>query len=303
MEKTLLALLTLVVALYSCSSQTLSQPIKPDETDGVNIVFSSEPEPTGEFATIMKRFKNPKDNYVQICAHRGVSEIVPENSVAGIKKCIELGFDIIEIDLAKTKDGRIVLMHDKTLERTTTGKGNVSDFTLAEIKKLYLKDINGKVTTERMPTLEEALDVAKGNIFVQMDKWNGLTEIVLPIIKEKQCLQQSIFRSTLPYENIKATFKEYLDKIVYIPVIPAGRQEAQNILNGYLQNMPEMPVICIVFPDENNPMLSQVAELKRNIGFGLMPFPIMIVASMVTSKLLKEMLKTAMVGLCKREQI
>lgn len=256
----ILLLVTFITSSCNCNNQPI---IHPDIGIEQIVIFTPEPVPVGKFADIMNRLKNPKDVNVQVCAHRGVSQLVPENSIAGINECIELGIDIIEVDIAKTKDGKIVLIHDNTLDRTTTGKGNVSDFTLTEIKKLYLKDINGNVTAERVPTFEEALDAAKGKILIQVDKWNGLTDIVLPIITEKQCLQQSIFRSTLSYESIKATFKEYLDKIVYIPVISAGRTDAQNILDGYLQNMPKMPVVCIVFPDENNPMLNQVATLKE----------------------------------------
>ncbi len=258
-------ILMLLVVFMGIGCNSNKQPIiHPDNGDNEqSVVFVPEPVPTGKFADIMTRLKNPKDNKVQICAHRGVSQVVPENSIAGINECIDLGIDVIEIDIAKTKDGKLILMHDNTLDRTTTGTGNVSDYSLADIKKLYLKDYNGNVTDKRVPTFEEALDAAKGKILVQVDKWNGLTDLALPIIKDKQCLQQAIFRSTLPYENIKATFKEYLDKIIYIPVIPAGRQDAQSILDGYLKNMPNMPVVCIVFPEENNPMLNQVPALKE----------------------------------------
>lgn len=258
--------LLIIVLLISCNKKEAPplqaiNPLPISEDKSMN--FKPEPKPQGKFAVIMDRLKNPKDNHVMICAHRGISEKVPENSLAGIKECINLGIEIVEIDLSKTKDGKIILMHDKTLERTTTGRGKVSETTLAEIKKLYLKDKNGKVTSHKVPTLEKALDVAKGKILVQMDKWNGLVDIALPIIKNKQCLQQSIFRSTLYHEQIKATFKEYLDKIIYIPVIPGGRKDAQAILEGYLQNMPDMPIVCLIFPNENNPILNQVATLKE----------------------------------------
>ncbi len=264
MKKNLRLLLLAVVSVihYNCTAR-YSSPIPPDEGKGIDLVFTPEPEPTGKFAIIMNRLKTPTDDKIQICAHRGVSRIAPENSIAGINKCIELGIDIIEIDIAKTKDGKIVLMHDVTLDRTTTGSGNVADLTLAQIKQLYLKDINGKVTNERVPTLDETLEVAKGKILVQVDKWNGLTDIALPIIKEKQCLQQAIFRSTLSYESIKAIFDAYLDKIIYIPVIAAARVDAQSVLDGYLRNMPDMPVVSIVFPEENNPLLNQIPVLKK----------------------------------------
>lgn len=226
--------------------------------------FDPEPIPTGNLALIMDRLKDPESNHVMICAHRGLKDLYPENSLSGIQKCIELGIEAVEIDIAKTKDGKLILMHDGTLDRTTTGSGKVSDYTFDDIKKLFLKDVNGNVTNERVPSFEETLDLAKGNILLQIDKWNGLTSYILPILREKQCLQQAIFRSTSPYEHIRSTFKEYLDKVIFIPVIAADRAEAQNILNGYIQNMPEIRVISIVFSEPNNTILNQVDELKKN---------------------------------------
>ena len=256
------ALLILPLSLLGCDKKTPIDPIDPNE-GGEEIVFHPEPTPTGNFAIIMSRLKNPEDNHVMICAHRGLKNQFPENSLSGLKKCIELGIEAVEIDMAKTKDGKLILLHDETLDRTTTGSGKVSNYTLEEIRKLFLKDIDGKITNERVPTFEEVLDIAKGKILLQIDKWNGLTNDILPVLKEKQCLQQAIFRSTSSYEQTKATFKEYLDKVIYIPVIAADRAEAQTTLNGYLQNLPNMPVVSIVFAEPNNPMLNQVPELKQ----------------------------------------
>lgn len=261
--KLLLGLLFYPFIIIGCEKD-----IESDKIDSIVVVkeveFEPEPTPTGNFALIMDRLRDPKDNHVMICAHRGLKDMLPENSLSGIHKCIELGIEAVEIDIARTKDGKLILMHDGTLDRTTTGTGKVSDHTLDDIKQLFLKDINGNVINERVPTFEETLDLAKGNILLQIDKWNGLTDEILPILKEKKCLQQAIFRSTSSYENIKSIFKEYLDKVIYIPVIAADRVEAYNILNGYIQNMPEMPVISIVFSESNNPLLNQVDDLKKN---------------------------------------
>lgn len=63
---------------------------------------------------------------------------------------------MLEIDVWPTKDGELVLMHDATIDRTTTGSGKVSDLTYAELQQYYLKDANGKATNHRIPTLREA---------------------------------------------------------------------------------------------------------------------------------------------------
>ena len=71
-----------------------------------------------------------------ICAHRGASDTHPENTLAAFREAIQLGAHMIEFDVALSKDGQLVLMHDTTVDRTTDGDGPVSELTLAELKKL-----------------------------------------------------------------------------------------------------------------------------------------------------------------------
>lgn len=90
-------------------------------------------------------------------AHRGgVVSGYPENTLSAFRRAISLGVDAIEIDLRGTRDGEVVIIHDETLDRTTSGKGSVSDHTLAELKRL---DAGGG---ERIPTYREALGLISG---------------------------------------------------------------------------------------------------------------------------------------------
>ncbi len=107
------------------------------------------------------QLKNPTDDYVLVASHRGDWQNYPENSLAALQSCIDLGVDIVEIDVRKTKDGHLVLMHDSDVNRTTNGTGSVSTKTLAEIKQLLLINHNGRLSTERVPTLKEAMELAK----------------------------------------------------------------------------------------------------------------------------------------------
>jgi glycerophosphoryl diester phosphodiesterase len=77
---------------------------------------------------------------------------------------------MLEVDPRYTKDGEIILHHDATLERTTTGRGRVADFTLAELKQLRLKDPQGNATEFPIPTLDEALEWARGNAILVLDQ-------------------------------------------------------------------------------------------------------------------------------------
>lgn len=103
-----------------------------------------------------------RQNGVAISAHRGVSGPgQPENSVAAIEATGRaIPGAIVELDVALTRDGALVLMHDETLDRTTTGRGRVAELTLAEVRRARLKDERGRATDAPPPTLAEALDAA-----------------------------------------------------------------------------------------------------------------------------------------------
>lgn len=106
-----------------------------------------------------------------LSAHRGGAGVGwPENCIATFERTLQSGPAALEIDPRYTKDGFIVLHHDETLERTTTGAGRVRDHTLAELRKLHLKDRDGNVTPHRIPTLEEAIEWARGKTILVLDK-------------------------------------------------------------------------------------------------------------------------------------
>jgi len=94
----------------------------------------------------------------QSIAHRGASGYAPENTVASFEKAVELGFDFIELDVRLSKDGKLVVIHDADLSRTTNGNGFVKDLTVPELKRLdagswYSPEFAG----EKIPLLEEVL--------------------------------------------------------------------------------------------------------------------------------------------------
>ncbi|HBI56560.1 MAG TPA: hypothetical protein DDY38_07025, partial [Firmicutes bacterium] len=69
-------------------------------------------------------------------AHRGASSLAPENTMTAFRKAAELGADGLELDVQFSKDGKLVVIHDELLNRTTNGKGLVKDYSLAELKEL-----------------------------------------------------------------------------------------------------------------------------------------------------------------------
>lgn len=110
---------------------------------------------------------------VLVSSHRSCWTDTSENSLDGIRRCIAEGIDIGEIDVRTTRDGALVLMHDQTVDRTTNGRGAVAELTLAQIRQLRLYARGGRngaaLTARRVPTLQEALAVARGRIVLNLD--------------------------------------------------------------------------------------------------------------------------------------
>ncbi len=139
--------------------------------------------------------------FPKIIAHRGHLTDSLENSVDSIKKVLKFAPDYIEIDIGVTKDNKIILLHDSTLERTTNGRGWVRDKTLKEIRELRLKYPGGKITSERVPTLEEVLEImSKQSTNLQVDaKYYDsdiIVETVVQIIKSNHNIEKTIITST-----------------------------------------------------------------------------------------------------------
>lgn len=96
----------------------------------------------------------------RFAAHRGGALLWPENSLLAFRKALALGADFLELDVHLTRDGEVVVIHDPTLDRTTTGTGPVRARALAELEGLRLKDRGGAVVEEGVPTLEQVVALA-----------------------------------------------------------------------------------------------------------------------------------------------
>jgi glycerophosphoryl diester phosphodiesterase len=109
--------------------------------------------------------------------HRGARAYAPENTIASFRKALEIGADAVELDVRKTKDNQLVVIHDADVKRTTDGEGLVSELTLKEIKGFNAEG------GEKIPTFEEALDFLdkKVKVFVEL-KEDGLEKQMLDVI-------------------------------------------------------------------------------------------------------------------------
>jgi glycerophosphoryl diester phosphodiesterase len=105
-----------------------------------------------------------------VTAHRGASSVAPENTLSAMIAAVEAGADFAELDVRLTRDGQVVLLHDRTLDRTTNGTGDVWDFTLEELRSLeagswFSEEYDG----EPIPTLREVIRYARGRLSLNIE--------------------------------------------------------------------------------------------------------------------------------------
>ena len=208
--------------------------------------------------TIREKLIN-HDNYVMVVAHRGDWRNAPENSIKAIKRCIKMGVDIVEIDVRKTRDGQLVVIHDSSLDRTTTGSGNVSDWTLDSIKTLYLKNGLGRATTHRIPTLEEAMLAAKDSIMVNLDKCYDYFPEAFSILQKTGTVHQAIMKGSRPLDQVKTDFGQYLDQVIFMPIIRLTDPGARNLINEYKDGLDP---VAIEFSSITNDTAKVFADIK-----------------------------------------
>lgn len=191
--------------------------------------------------------------YVHVVAHRGDWKRYPENSLDAIESVISMGGDIVEIDVQRTKDGVLILMHDETVDRTTNGHGRVSEMTFNDIRKLKLKDYKGNVTEYKVPTLKEALVLARGRIMLNLDKVDRFFEQVIGLLQETGTMDLAIMKSTCLYEEAKKNFGAYFDDVIYMPMIRMEQPVAEKNMVDFMNSL--SPVAFEVgFESNSNPL-------------------------------------------------
>lgn len=143
-------------------------------------------------------------------AHRGASRYYPENTILSLKEGIKGGANGLEIDVHKTKDNELVVIHDEDIERTFKGKGLVKDMTLEELKAFKCRNKNFEYNIEcKIPTLKEVLELVKStdillNIELKTDEmhYKGIEEDVIELVNKYE-LKKQVILSSFNHESIK----------------------------------------------------------------------------------------------------
>lgn len=182
-------------------------------------------------------------------AHRGYSNYAPENSIPAFELAGKIGFWGIETDICETSDGQFICMHDDTLDRTTDGSGNISDYTLEQLNEFKIDSGNYLNTNEnlKIPTLEEYLSICSqyGTVAVveikNITNYDGLLSAIINSGLEARCIITGTIddvkeirarNSIIPVMTIGYTPAPYTDNLQHIAEIPENR--------GILYNYPQL---------------------------------------------------------------
>lgn len=188
---------------------------------------------------------------VMVVAHRGDWRYAPENSIAAIRHSIDIGVDIVELDLQMSKDSVLFVIHDSRLERTTTGKGRIGDWTADSLKTLKLKNGAGIRTMHSLPTLEEAMLTAKGHVLVNLDKADRYFDLLMPVLEKTGTAFQVIMKGPRPAAEVDSLYGAYLDKVIYMPKVKFGKPDASSLLDDHLMRLAP-PVFELSYADESS---------------------------------------------------
>jgi glycerophosphoryl diester phosphodiesterase len=134
---------------------------------------------------LMTAFAMAEPRAIVVIAHRGEHLRHPENTLAAFRAAIEAGADYFEVDVRTTADGKLVLMHDATVDRTTGGKGRIADMTLKQVKALA-------AGSERVPLFDEALSLARGKAQVYVDCKDVAPEALIAALEEQKMLESVV---------------------------------------------------------------------------------------------------------------
>jgi glycerophosphoryl diester phosphodiesterase len=171
-----------------------------------------------------------------IAAHRGGALLWPENSLLAFRNALALGVEFLETDVHLTADGEVVVLHDATLDRTTTGRGAVSSAKLADLAGIRLKAADGGVTGERIPRLAELLDLLAPSsaqllleikVGVARTAYSGMEEKVLGLVRARG-LRDRVF--IMAFEEATLARARALDaEIRTVFLVSRGRVQASGV--------------------------------------------------------------------------
>lgn len=244
--------LFLLLAVACIGLQSCSQRVVPDLAGQV-----------GRADKIVNALHDPSTDYVVVVSHRGDWRNYPENSIPAIESVIRMGVDVMELDVKMTRDSVLVLSHDWTLDRTTTGSGNISDYTYEQLLAFDLKRGHGiSIPGLKIPTLRQALEVCKDRIVVNVDQGFDYYDQVLAITEELGMTDQVLIKSGNLRDKVQQRLSRYSHNMMYMPVVSVSAGSDMKVFNSYINASGAVPIafeLCF------NTLDSQVRNTAKQV--------------------------------------
>lgn len=230
-----------------------------------SLLFSPLSQAFAEEPTVGER------KQVDNVAHRGATAYAPENTIAAFDLAVDMKADYIEIDVQRSKDGELVLIHDTTVDRTTDGTGKVGELTFEQLRSLDAGSWKGEqYEGEPIPTFEEILDRYRGKVGILIELkapelYPGIEKQVAEALKERNLdkpQNEKIIIQSFNFESMKTTNE-------LLPLVPIGV-----LTSNRVHTTPEALQEFSTYADWFNPsygivteeLVNQVHSLGMKIG-------------------------------------
>lgn len=214
--------------------------------------------------------------HTAITGHRGAAGLAPENTLAAIKAGLEQNVDRIEIDVHQTKDHKIVVLHDRDINRTSTGKGYVKDLSLNEIRKYSAgRWFSQEFEAEKIPTLDEVFNLinAKATLVIEIKAFNnyyqGIEKQVVDIIHKHKAnnwvavcsFDDSVLFKIHELDKNIALHKLFVFKFPFLKLINDG---SLRIVDFKYYNF--VDEFSIYYPFANKRLINKIHSLNKKIN-------------------------------------
>jgi glycerophosphoryl diester phosphodiesterase len=208
---------TLIALLMLPALLPAQQPAASEATARLHAIDPQTPQ------GLQNLFRYTGESLPLVSAHRGGPQPgFPENCIATFENTLRQTFAILEVDPRYTRDGAIVIHHDATLDRTTTGSGPIARHDLREVRKLRLKDQQGHVTDYQIPTLDEVLEWARGKTILVLDQKDVPVEARVRKIEEHRAASYAML-IVYSLEGVRECYS--LNKNIMMEVMITNREQ------------------------------------------------------------------------------
>ena len=195
-----------------------------------------QPNSATRVEKILSELNDPDSKYVLVISHRGDWRNYPENTIPAIESVIRMGADMMELDIKRTKDSVLVLMHDKTIDRMTDGTGLICDYTYDSLMTFKIKGIDGGIVdTLRIPTLREALICCKDRILVNVDHAYLYYDEILELTEELGVTGQVLMKGRSGIDKVNEDMSKHVNNLLYMPVIDINTDRGQALFSEYVE--------------------------------------------------------------------